>query len=72
RDPAPLVDAEGFSAPAWADEGIVADGDCGVPPMIQAPESEVAVAMRAMAAIVREVLQLEAAAVGDAPSRGAA
>lgn len=54
------------------DEGIVADGDCGVPPMIQAPESEVAVAMRAMAAIVREVLQLEAAAVGDAPSRGAA
>lgn len=50
------------------DETIVDDGDRGIPPMIQAPDSEAAVAMRGIAAIVREVLQLEATAADGTPT----
>ncbi|HMN09110.1 MAG TPA: P-loop NTPase [Gemmatimonadaceae bacterium] len=52
------------------EEEVVSDGDGGVPSMLRAPRSELAVAMRAIAATVREVLQLDGSAVGAAAAGG--
>lgn len=54
------------------DEDVVADGEGGVPAVIRAPESEVAVTMREVAGVVRQVLQLEMAVAGQAASRAGA
>jgi ATP-binding protein involved in chromosome partitioning len=68
---AALADREGVPLLGQVpfDEAVVADGDGGVSPLVRAPESGVAVAMRGVAAAVRAALAARPtapAAVGGA------